>query len=123
MATSLLDDACWKGHAGISADLLVRAREARALLQEPFAAMTGDVNLAILMARTRETPILLKHDGALTATASATEPGDTLVPHAHTLRWLGAYARFAKTLTGPIREHSFLLCDPAVWAGIKRALS
>lgn len=111
----LLSPSAWTGHDGISGDMLARAREAQTLLRDPLGWMEGDIDVAILMARNRQTGISLrKTDGMLTGESRATELGDSLVPHDRTRRWMGDQVwQFVATFKG-VNEHAFLLNDPAI---------
>jgi pimeloyl-ACP methyl ester carboxylesterase len=113
--TQLLDAACWTGTPGISQDLLDRARAAQQMLTNPFANLGGDINLTVVMARTRATGNNLERpDTGMTAQSLAFELGDTLVPYQTTTTFLGADRKFVKPVTGPVREHAFLCDDPGV---------
>lgn len=108
--------AAWDGFAGISGDLLQRARELQLLLRDPLGWMNGDIEVRILMARNRDTDVdLQRSNDRLTSTPFTQQLGDTLVPHDQTLSWVGDVVRqFVATLEGSCNEHSMLLDDPGV---------
>jgi len=117
----LLAASAWNGHDGIREDLLLRAREAQALLRDPLGWMEGDVDVRILMARNRRTVVDVDgSQGRLTNASQTRELGDSLVPHDQTLAWTGDFVRqFTLTFKSPCREHAFLLCDPAILGEIR----
>jgi pimeloyl-ACP methyl ester carboxylesterase len=120
----LFDLDAWAGLAGVAQDMLDRAIVTRELLDQPFANLGGDVNLTIVMARTRATGNALEQSGgALTAQSLTFELGDTLVPYDTTVKWLGANAQFVKKVTGPVREHAFLCDDPAIADIVSQAIT
>jgi pimeloyl-ACP methyl ester carboxylesterase len=120
----LFDLGAWSGLDGVTQDMLDRAIATRKLFDRPFVNLGGDVNLTIVMTRTRATGNALEQsDGVLTAQSLTFELGDTLVPYETTVRWLGSDAQFVKKVTGPVREHSFLCDDPAIADIVSQAIA
>jgi len=95
----------------------------RQLLSDPISSMDGDVQLLIVMAKTRPTAVNLELLGdVLTSQSLGFDLGDTLVAWQRTMTWLGDKAKYVRTMLGPINEHAFLFDDPAVWGEVASVL-
>ena len=86
--------------------------------------MEGDIDVAVLMGRNRQTRVnVLRSGNSLDADVSKRSLGDTLVPHDQTISWVGGYlGMFVKTFNSPCNEHSRLLNDPTVLTVVKQLL-
>ncbi|HEU0014472.1 MAG TPA: alpha/beta fold hydrolase [Longimicrobium sp.] len=112
-------------NAGVTQDMLDRARAVQALLRDPFAAM-GGVSVCTLMGTDQETPTRLERSGnTFTRLVSEKKAGDTLVPYQVTMGWANSKA-FNLTVTPcgtNTRPHAELCCDPTINARIAKLLA
>lgn len=120
----LLSPAGWQGVEGIRADFLQRAREVADGLRDPLGHMRGDIRVAIVLTRNRNTGLTLQRlDGDLGEEPASRQKGDGLVPFERTLTWVGDHVRrFVVAYDGPANAHAFLLSDPAVSSDVLRLI-
>jgi len=114
----------WGGLPNITGDMMDRCAAAQAILQNPLAALNGDIQVTFLNGRNRVTGVAIERnaDGTPGQTA-ATAQGDTLVPYEQTFTFVGPVIRpFVEGFDSPCREHAFLLCDPSVMTRVKQLL-
>lgn len=109
-------------HMDVPDDMIERARVARLLLRDPLSHLRGDVQIAILFARNRNTGLKLERRGGwLNGDAVVRQKGDSLVPFEQTRAWVGAHIDpFLTVFDPPVNEHAFLLDDPSVVKQVKR---
>lgn len=119
----------WPGSfgEGIEPDLLLRARDAAALLHGPLGRMgTGTMSMSFLGKR-QMTPVWVTRTGnSLPADRNETrnQQGDSLVPYERTVEWGGtAFADQVVKLTGKPNAHAFLCNDPEVVRMTRRFLA
>jgi pimeloyl-ACP methyl ester carboxylesterase len=120
----LIQPGGWAVEGPISDDMLLRAREAQAMLRDPLGWMEGDIDVAAVMGRNRQTSLrVLRSETSLDADSLTKELGDTLVPHDRTIQWVGGHlGQFVKTFKSPCNVHSRLLNDPGVLTVVKQML-
>jgi hypothetical protein len=112
VAPSVLDDMCR------------RAREAQALFEGPFSYIGPHVGKLVILGREQHTPITVVRelDDTMRQDHETSEPGDSLVPAAHTLSWGGKpFAGWVLALTG-CRDHSWLCAEEETVDAIQRKL-
>ncbi len=114
----------WPGLDGVQEDLLLRAREAQELLEDPLSHMEG-VDVRFYWAENRKTPATIRRpaDGPLEWDIVENVEGDSLVPFSTTLRWIGTehgprVTRFAP----PCEPHAYLLNDETVVSHLKERI-
>lgn len=115
----------WPGVDGIEEDLLLRAREAQALLRDPFSHMEG-VDARFYLADNRDTNIGIRgsSNGPLRWDPVQRTKGDTLAPYAAIMRGLGpSYGPRVTRFVSPCEPHAYLLNDPAVVSHLRRRLA
>ena len=54
----------WVGHPGITNDMLLRGRQVQKMLRDPLSHREGNVQVSLLMARNRKTPLATVHKGS-----------------------------------------------------------
>lgn len=106
----------WDGLPGMDEDLMSRLEPVQDALRDPLSHMKGNVKVAIVLARNRNTVVEVRRgllgieDGA-----RAREKGDDLVPYKRTLSWAGDHIKpFVIAQKSGVLKHAFLLNDPAV---------
>ncbi len=115
----------WPDVPGIEKDFLERAADVMRMLRDPLSHMRGDVRVALVKARNRNTGVTLtRKDGALIPEPAArVQKGDGLVPFERTVTWIGDHIRphiFA--YNGVANAHAFMLTDPGISADVRRLL-
>lgn len=117
----LMEAQGWPG-IDVPADLLLRARQARKLLKNPFSHMEG-VDARFFWAKNRKTvtTIRVPTSGALRWKPASASKGDTLVPYRTTLLTIGApaHAPHTSVFTAPCLPHAYLLNDATVSTHLK----
>lgn len=118
----LLSPGGWEGVEGFRPDFLDRADEVVHLLRDPLGHMRGDIRVAVVLARNRNTGIALRRsDGTVDPVPVVRQKGDGLVPFERTIGWVGDHIRrFVVAYDGPANPHAFLLCDPGVSSDVLR---
>jgi hypothetical protein len=111
-------------HLEVPDDMIERARAARILLRDPLSHLRGDVQVAVLCARNRNTGLLLeRRAGWLDGEPVVRQKGDSLVPFEQTLAWVGDHLRpYLTVFDPPVNEHAFLLDDPAILRRVRQLL-
>ena len=114
----------WGGLPNISSDLIDRCQTVQAILRDPLANMDGDIQVTFLNGMNRDTGVAIARDANGTpGKTAATAKGDTLVAYDQTYNYVGPTIRqYVEGFDSPCREHSFLLCDPAVMTRVKQLL-
>ena len=111
-------------HMDVPEDMVERARIARLLLRDPLSHLCGDLQVALLFARNRNTGQKLeRRNGHLNGDPVVRQKGDSLVPFDQTIAWIGSHIEpFVTVFNPPVNEHAFLLDDPAVVKRVKKLL-
>lgn len=115
----------WGGLEGIQDDLLLRARQAHALLEDPFSHM-ANVDVRFYWAENRKTPAALRGpvDGPLAWDVVENVKGDSLVPFSTTLRWIGTgHGPHVTRFEPPCEPHAYLLNDETLVSHVKRRIA
>lgn len=118
--------AAWAGVEGIDEDLLLRAREAQVILRNPFSHMQGvDVRLYLADNRTTTTGIRRwERDDPGAWKVARESKGDTLVPYATTMEYVGETVwPHVTRFVSPCEPHAYMLNDPTVVTHLKRRLA
>ncbi len=113
----------WPGQAGISADLLSRARETQDELRNPFEEF-GSVEVRSFLGTNHKTPQALVRDGDEEGRFVLKEKsGDSLVPHARTMAWGDQEYHDSVRLFGRnTQNHARLCVDVRVATRVRRFL-
>jgi hypothetical protein len=102
--------------AGVTDDMLSRARKTHILLRDPFANFGPGILVRVVMGVNKETGrTLVRRGDAFDSITSEKKSGDSLTHYLETLRWGGS--SFAYTVTpygGGTEAHAFLCADETV---------
>lgn len=118
-ARQLLELGGYPDPAGITADILSRARAAHELLVEPLAAMGSAQVMTVLTSnKATKTRVMREVIGGRDGfTEDFFETGDSLVPYQRTLDWGDApFRNSVVEVTGSVRAHAFLGIDEEIAA-------
>lgn len=111
--------------AGVTEDMLSRARKTQTLLHDPFANFGPGILVRVVMGVNKETGrTLVKQGGRFVEISMEKKSGDSLTHYAETLKWGGD--SFAYTVTpygGGTEAHAFLCADETVAEHIMQFLS
>lgn len=112
-------------NAGITEDMLSRARKTQVLLRDPFANFGPGILVRVVMGVNKTTgQVLVKKNGAFVAITEIPKSGDSLTHYAETMKWGGdSFAYTVAPYGGGTEAHAFLCADETVAEHIKHFLS
>jgi pimeloyl-ACP methyl ester carboxylesterase len=111
--------------AGVTEDMLARAREAQVMLRDPFANFGPGIRVWVVMGVNKETGrTLVKKDGRFDSISMEKKAGDSLVHYAETMKWGGdSFAFTVVPYGGGTEAHAMLCADETIAEHIKHFLS
>jgi pimeloyl-ACP methyl ester carboxylesterase len=111
--------------AGVTEDMLSRARKTQVLLHDPFANFGTGIRVRVVMGVNRDTGrSLVKEDGRFRSIPMEKRAGDGLVHYGETMKWGGSSFGFTVAPYGGRTEaHAMLCADETVAEHIKQFLA
>jgi pimeloyl-ACP methyl ester carboxylesterase len=111
--------------AGVTEDMLSRARKTQVLLRDPFANFGVGIRAWVVMGVNKETGrTLVKKDGRFVSISMEKKAGDSLTHYAEAMKWGGdSFAFTVVPYAGGTEAHAMLCADETVAEHIKHFLS
>ena len=111
--------------AGVTEDMLSRARKTQVLLHDPFANFGPGILVRVVMGVNKDTGhVLVKNNGEFEGIIDRKKSGDSLTHYAETMAWGGdSFAFTVAPYGGGTEAHAFLCADETVAEHIQHLLS
>jgi pimeloyl-ACP methyl ester carboxylesterase len=111
--------------AGVTEDMLSRARKTQVLLRDPFSNFGVGMRVWVVMGKNKDTGrTLVKTAEGFASIPMESAAGDSLTHYAETLRWGGdSFAYTVVPYAGGVEAHAMLCADETVAEHIKHFLS